>query len=77
MGGGLSGSTPKVTTSASGRKGKSRGLELPGCLSEGRTEGEALKNIRDAIKLYLGKRLRGTIGVSLFPEDRRIQDIDN
>ncbi len=28
-------------------------LELPGCLSEGRTEEEALKNIEDAIKLYL------------------------
>ena len=30
-----------------------RCLELPGCLSEGRTEEEALKNIEDAIKLYL------------------------
>jgi len=28
-------------------------LELPGCLSEGKTEGEALKNIQDAIRLYL------------------------
>ena len=28
-------------------------IELPGCLSEGRTEAEALKNIRDAIRLYL------------------------
>ena len=28
-------------------------IELPGCLSEGRTEAEALKNIQDAIKLYL------------------------
>ncbi len=30
-----------------------RCLELPGCLSEGRTEEEALKNIEDAIRLYL------------------------
>jgi len=28
-------------------------LELPGCLSEGKTEAEALENIRDAIRLYL------------------------
>lgn len=30
-----------------------RCLELPGCLSEGKTEKEALSNIEDAIKLYL------------------------
>ena len=30
-----------------------RCMELPGCLSEGKTEVEALKNIQDAIKLYL------------------------
>jgi len=30
-----------------------RCIELPGCLSEGSTEAEALKNIQDAIKLYL------------------------
>ncbi len=30
-----------------------RCIELPGCLSEDGTEAEALKNIRDAIKLYL------------------------
>jgi predicted RNase H-like HicB family nuclease len=30
-----------------------RCIELPGCLSEGRTESEALRNIQDAIKLYL------------------------
>lgn len=30
-----------------------RCIELPGCLSEGKTETEALKNIQDAIKLYL------------------------
>ncbi len=28
-------------------------IELPGCLSEGKTKAEALKNIQDAIKLYL------------------------
>ncbi len=28
-------------------------LELPGCLSEGQTRGEALRNILDAIRLYL------------------------
>ena len=28
-------------------------LELPGCLTEGKTETEALKNIQDAIRLYL------------------------
>jgi predicted RNase H-like HicB family nuclease len=27
--------------------------ELPGCASAGETEGEALKNIREAIELYL------------------------
>ena len=30
-----------------------RCIELPGCLSEGKTEAEALKNIQDAIRLYL------------------------
>ena len=30
-----------------------RCIELPGCLTEGRTEAEALKNIQDAIRLYL------------------------
>ena len=30
-----------------------RCIELPGCLSEGKTEAQALKNIQDAIKLYL------------------------
>lgn len=30
-----------------------RCIELPGCLSEGKTEAEALKNVQDAIKLYL------------------------
>jgi predicted RNase H-like HicB family nuclease len=30
-----------------------RCIELPGCLSEGKTETEALKNIQDVIKLYL------------------------
>ena len=30
-----------------------RCIELPGCLSEGKTESEALKNIQDAIRLYL------------------------
>jgi predicted RNase H-like HicB family nuclease len=28
-------------------------MELPGCLSEGKTEAEALKNVKDAIKLYM------------------------
>ena len=27
--------------------------ELPGCLSEGRTEEEAIKNVQDAIRLYM------------------------
>ena len=27
---------------------------LPGCISEGETEEEALKNIQEAIELYLG-----------------------
>lgn len=35
-------------------------LELPSCLSEGKTKKEALKNIQDAIKLYLAE-LRGSI----------------
>jgi predicted RNase H-like HicB family nuclease len=30
-----------------------RCLELPGCLSEGQTKEEALRNIHDAIRLYL------------------------
>ena len=30
-----------------------RCIELPGCLSEGKTQTEALENIRDAIRLYL------------------------
>ena len=30
-----------------------RCIELPGCLSEGKTEAAALRNIQDAIKLYL------------------------
>jgi len=28
-------------------------IELPGCLSEGKTKAEALRNIQDAIRLYL------------------------
>jgi predicted RNase H-like HicB family nuclease len=28
-------------------------IELPGCFSEGKTKAEALRNIQDAIKLYL------------------------
>jgi predicted RNase H-like HicB family nuclease len=28
-------------------------IELPGCLSEGKTKADALRNIQDAIKLYL------------------------
>ena len=28
-------------------------IELPGCMSEGKTEAEAIKNVQDAIKLYL------------------------
>ena len=27
--------------------------ELPGCLSEGKTEEEALRNVQDAIRLYM------------------------
>ena len=27
--------------------------ELPGCLSEGRTEDDALKKVKDAIQLYM------------------------
>ncbi len=30
-----------------------RCIELPGCLTEGKTEAEALRNIQDAIRLYL------------------------
>ncbi len=30
-----------------------RCIELPGCLTEGRTEAEALKNVQEAIRLYL------------------------
>jgi predicted RNase H-like HicB family nuclease len=36
-----------------GERFVARWIELPGCLSEGKTETEALKNIQDAIKLYL------------------------
>ncbi len=28
-------------------------VELPGCLTEGKTKAEALRNIEDAIRLYL------------------------
>ncbi|MEK6959913.1 MAG: type II toxin-antitoxin system HicB family antitoxin [Nanoarchaeota archaeon] len=28
-------------------------LDLPGCISQGRTKEEALKNIKEAIELYL------------------------
>jgi len=30
-----------------------RCIELPGCLSEGKTKAEAMRNIQDAIKLYM------------------------
>ncbi len=46
--------TYHVTLKKQGRQGfVARCLELPGCLSEGATKAETLKNIRDAIKLYL------------------------
>lgn len=39
-------------------------IELPGCLSEGKMQSQALKNIQDAIKLYLDYLLQDT-GVQL------------
>ncbi|MDG7014043.1 MAG: type II toxin-antitoxin system HicB family antitoxin [Nitrososphaerota archaeon] len=30
-----------------------RCIELPGCMNEGKTEAEAIKNVQGAIKLYL------------------------
>ena len=47
---------------------------LPGCVSEGETYEEALKNIREAITLYLGTlKLRG----KFLPEDlHRIAEVE-
>ncbi len=43
-------------------------LNLPGCISQGKTKVEALKNIKDAIKGYLES-------VSKHPEEFVFQDI--
>ena len=45
--------------------------ELPGCVSEGETKNEALKNIREALELYLeelGSQAKQTIArVKVMP----------
>jgi predicted RNase H-like HicB family nuclease len=50
-------------------------LELPGCLTEGKTKTEALRNIHDAIRLYLADikkevkhRRAGPIKVSIYTD---------
>jgi predicted RNase H-like HicB family nuclease len=58
-------------------------LELPGCLSEGRTEEEALTNVEDAIKLYLkdvkkeakGEEGKGCTGLSLVVQKNQAPTI--
>lgn len=37
---------------------------LPGCISQGETKEEALKNIKEAIELYLEPDVNDTIGFS-------------
>jgi len=44
-----------VSLTRQGRAGYlARCIELPGCLSEGKTKAESMSNIQDAIKLYMG-----------------------
>ena len=44
---------------------------LPGCISQGKTEKEALENIREAIKLHI--KCLAEDGIPLF-EDQRIKE---
>ena len=44
---------------------------LPGCVSQGKTESEALKNIKEAIKLHI--RCLAEDGIPLF-EDKNIKE---
>ena len=39
---------------------------LPGCVSQGKTRGQALRNIKDAIKAYL-------VSLAKHPEDRMLE----
>jgi predicted RNase H-like HicB family nuclease len=50
----LAGQTYHIVLKSQGKEGfVVKCLELPGCLSEGKTKQEALKNIQDAIRLYI------------------------
>ncbi len=44
---------------------------LPGCISQGKTEKEALKNIKEAIRLHI--KCLGEDGIPLF-EDKRVKE---
>ena len=44
---------------------------LPGCISQGKTEKEALENTKEAVKLHL--RCLAEDGIPLF-EDKRIKE---
>ena len=45
---------------------------LPGCISQGQTEHEAIKNIKEAIKLHL--RCLAEDGLPLAPSDSKIKE---
>lgn len=44
---------------------------IPGCVSQGKTEDEALENIKDAIKLCL--ETRSALGMPLTIESRQVE----
>lgn len=46
---------------------------LPGCVSQGRTEEEALQNVREAIELWLETELEKRLGT--MPPNAKVLDL--
>jgi predicted RNase H-like HicB family nuclease len=49
-------------------------LDLPGCISQGKTESEALENIQDAIKGYVASLEKHGASIPL-PKERHFVDL--